>query len=122
LNSARPEFYKAYCRPKNYDLTDVAASISLSKEMGLYTMINYLVFPGITDQEDEIEALGDLIEKTGVNFVHLKNLDIDPQLYMQNMPAPKSKAIGMKQMVDILRQEFPDVELGYFNKPVRADT
>jgi pyruvate-formate lyase-activating enzyme len=80
LNSARPEFYKAYYRPKNYDLTDVAASISLSKEMGLYTMINYLVFPGITDQEEEVEALSDLIEKTGVNFIHLKNLDIDPHL------------------------------------------
>ncbi len=118
LNSARPEFYKAYYRPKNYDLTDVIDSISLSREMGLYTMINYLVFPGVTDQEEEVEALSDLIEKTGVNFIHLKNLDIDPQLYMKKMPAPKSEAIGIKQMVDMLRQEFPDVELGYFNQPV----
>lgn len=119
LNSAQPDLYNAYYRPKNYNLTDVVASISLSREMGLYTMINYLVFPGITDQEDEIEALSKLIETTGLNFVHLKNLDIDPQLYMQNMPSPKSKAIGMKQMVDILRHRFPDVELGYFNRPVR---
>jgi pyruvate-formate lyase-activating enzyme len=119
LNSVRPDFYNAYYRPKNYDLADVVASISLSREMGLYTMINYLVFPGVSDQEDEIEALSELIEKTGVHFVHLKNLDIDPQLYMQNMPAPKSKAIGIKQMVDILRHKFPNVELGYFNKPVK---
>jgi molybdenum cofactor biosynthesis enzyme MoaA len=119
LNSARPEFYKAYYRPKNYDLTDVAASISLSKEMGLYTMINYLVFPGITDQEDEIEALSELIERTGVNFVHLKNLDIDPQLYLEEMPASNSPAIGMKQMVAILEKEFPDTKLGYFNRPIR---
>jgi len=119
LNSVRPDFYNAYYRPKNYDLADVVASISLSREMGLYTMINYLVFPGVSDQKDEIEALSELIEKTGVHFVHLKNLDIDPQLYMQNMPAPKSKAIGIKQMVDILRHKFPNVELGYFNKPVK---
>jgi wyosine [tRNA(Phe)-imidazoG37] synthetase (radical SAM superfamily) len=119
LNSAQPDLYNAYYRPKNYNLADVVASISLSREMGLYTMINYLVFPGITDQEDEIEALSKLIETTGLNFVHLKNLDIDPQLYIQNMPSPKSKAIGMKQMVDMLRHRFPDVELGYFNRPVR---
>jgi hypothetical protein len=35
------------------------------------------------------------------------------------MPAPQSKGIGMKQMVKILKEEFPDVELGYFNQPVR---
>jgi wyosine [tRNA(Phe)-imidazoG37] synthetase (radical SAM superfamily) len=119
LNSAQPDLYNAYYRPKNYDLTDVVASISLSREMGLYTMINYLVFPGVSDQEDEIEAFSKLIETTGVNFVHLKNLDIDPQLYMQNMPAAESKAIGIKQMVDILRHKFPDIEIGYFNKPVK---
>ena len=119
LNSARPEFYRAYYRPKNYDFEDVVASIALSKEMGLYTMINYLVFPGITDQEEEIEALGQLIRKTGVNFVHLKNLNIDPEFYMQNMPKATSSAIGMKQMMATLKQEFPDLEIGYFNQPVR---
>ena len=119
LNSARTDFYNAYYRPKGYNFTDVVASISLSREMGLYTMINYLVFPGVSDQEDEIEALSELIDKTGVHFIHLKNLDIDPQLYIHNMPSPQSKAIGMKHMVDTLRHKFPHVELGYFNKPVR---
>ena len=119
LNSARPDFYNAYYRPKNYELTDVIDSISLSREMGLYTMINYLVFPGVSDQEDEIEAFSKLIAKTGVQFVHLKNLDIDPQLYLKNMPAPKSKILGLKKMVSILKHGFPHVELGYFNRPVR---
>ncbi len=119
LNSVRAEFYKAYYRPKNYDFADVAASISLSREMGLYTMINYLVFPGITDQEDEIEALIYLIKETGVNFIHLKNLDIDPYFYMGKMPISSSSAMGMKEMVAILDEEFPGLELGFFNRPVR---
>ena len=119
LNSAQPELYRAYYRPKGYDFKDVVASITLSREMGLYTMVNYLVFPGITDQEIEIEALKKLIQKTGVNFIHLKNLNIDPQLYLKEMPTPKSTGIGMKQMVKILKEVFPDVELGYFNQPVR---
>jgi pyruvate-formate lyase-activating enzyme len=119
LNSARPELYRAYFRPKNYDFKAVVASISLSREMGIYTMINYLVFPGITDRKEEIHALCDLISKTGVNFVHFKNLCIDPQLYIKEMPEPSSEGMGIKEMVGFLKQEFPDREFGYFNKPVR---
>ena len=119
MNSARPEFYRAYYRPKNYDFEDVAASVALSREMGLYTMINYLVFPGITDQEEEIGALMRLIQKTGVNFIHLKNLDIDPQLYLEKMPESDSPAVGIKETATLLKKEFPDMELGYFNQPVR---
>ncbi len=119
MNSARPEFYRAYYRPKNYDFEDVVESIALSKEMGLYTMINYLVFPGITDQEKEIEALMGLIQKTGVNFIHLKNLDIDPQLYLEKMPTDPSPGIGMRRMTAMLKAELPDTKLGYFNQPVR---
>ena len=119
LNSVRPEYYQAYYLPRNYSFEDVVASISLSREMGLYTMINYLVFPGITDQEEEMEALSHLIQKTGVNFIHLKNLNIDPQLYMDRMPKSDSEAMGMKRMVAMLREEFPFLELGYFNQPLR---
>jgi pyruvate-formate lyase-activating enzyme len=119
LNSARSRFYRAYFRPSNYDFEDVVASIYQSRDMGLYTMINYLVFPGITDQEEEIEALSALIQKTGVNFLHLKNLNIDPQLYLDRMPKADSPAVGMKGMVDIIKKEFPELELGYFNQPVR---
>jgi pyruvate-formate lyase-activating enzyme len=119
LNSARPELYMAYYRPSNYDFEDVVSSISISREHGLYTMLNYLVFPGITDQEDEIEALRTLIKRTDVNFIHLKNLNIDPPLYLNAMPATGSKGIGMKRMTEILTREFPNLKLGYFNQPVR---
>jgi pyruvate-formate lyase-activating enzyme len=119
LNSARPNLYRAYYRPKNYDFEDVVASIGLSRELGLYTMVNDLVFPGVTDQEDEIGALIDLIQNTGVNFLHLKNLNIDPQLYLKKMPLGGSPAVGMKTMVAILKREVPSLEMGYFNQPVR---
>jgi wyosine [tRNA(Phe)-imidazoG37] synthetase (radical SAM superfamily) len=119
INSCRRDLYRAYYRPMDYDFDDVVSSIELSRKMDLYTMINYLVFPGVTDQEDEIEALTDLIRKTGLNFVHLKNLCIDPQLYVEKMPKGRSKAVGMKKMVSLLKQEFPKLELGYFNQPVR---
>jgi pyruvate-formate lyase-activating enzyme len=119
MNSARKELYHAYYRPRGYEFDDVVSSIDLSKKMGLYTMINYLVFPGITDQEEEIRALTGLIQKTGLNFVHLKNLCIDPPLYLEKMPKGRSKAVGMQEMVAFLERRFPKLELGYFNQPVR---
>ena len=82
-------------------------------------MVNYLVFPGITDQEEEIRALIELIRKTGINFLHLKNLCVDPDFYLEKMPKTGLRGIGMKQMVSILKGEFPNLELGYFNQPVR---
>ena len=119
LNSALPDLYHAYFRPKGYDFSDVVASITLSREMGLYTMINYLVFPGISDNKEEMEALGGLIRKTGINFIHLKNLCIDPQLYLQAMPEVRGPGTGIRQMVSILEGEFSEIEFGYFNQPVR---
>jgi pyruvate-formate lyase-activating enzyme len=119
LNSARPTFYRAYYRPKDYRFEDVIDSIALSMELGLYTMINYLVFPGITDQEEEVDAMINLLRKTGVNFLHLKNLNIDPDLYIRAMPASDSMAIGMRRMTEIIQNELPELKLGYFNQPVR---
>ena len=120
INSARPELYHAYYRPRKYDFHDVAESIALSVRLGLYTMINYLVFPGITDQKEEVNALCGLIRKTGVNFLHLKNLCIDSALYLEKMPGSKGSGIGMRRMVEFLKKEFPGLELGYFNQPVRG--
>lgn len=119
LNSARPSLYAAYFRPKNYRFEDVMRSIVLAREMGLYTMVNYLVFPGITDQEEELEALRELIRRTGLNFIHLKNLNIDPHVYTSRMKPGGSAAMGLKNLVRLIQREFPGVELGYFNRALR---
>jgi pyruvate-formate lyase-activating enzyme len=119
LNSARPELYHAYYRPKDYGYEDVVESIAVSRSSGLYTMINYLVFPGITDQEPEIAAFKELIEKTGVQFVHLKNLCIDPDLYLRSMPQGGEPGIGMDEMLHRMQASFPGLEFGYFNQTVR---
>jgi len=119
LNSPRRDFYRAYYRPGNYNFGDVVESIFLAREMGLYTMVNYLVFPGVSDREGEITAMTALVQKTGLNFLHLKNLCIDPVLYLDAMPEERSHAVGMKRMAEMLKGACPDLELGYFNQPVR---
>ncbi len=118
LNSSRQAYYEAYYKPRGYCFEDVIRSISMSSEMGLYTMVNYLIFPGISDQEAEVKALIDLVRKTGVNFIHLKNLNIDPKLYLENMPKTESPTIGIKKVVEVLKEEFPDLNIGYFNQHI----
>ena len=115
----KPELYKAYYRPTGYDFEDVERSIALSRSLGLYTMVNYLIFPGVSDREEELEALVSLVHRTGLNFLHLKNLNIDPQLYLREMPAALSKLLGMRQMVELLRKACPDLQVGYFNQAIR---
>lgn len=118
LNSARREFYTAYCRPRGFGLDEVEESLGLARKAGLFTMINYLVFPGISDQEEEWESLKTLVQRTGVQFLHMKNLCIDPQIYLRAMPRSTSTPMGMRQLWRRIRQELPHVRLGYFNQPV----
>lgn len=118
LNSARPELYEAYFRPSGYTLKQVEESLRICSQSGMFTMVNYLVFPGISDQEDEWQAFKGLIQRTGISFVHLKNLCIDPELYFRAMPRGDSPSLGMRELKNRLEAEFPTVELGYFNRSV----
>lgn len=117
LNSALAERYHLYYRPRDYQYDDVVTSIGLCKAAGLYTMINYLVFPGVTDRAEELEALCGLIRKTRVDFLHLKNLCIDPPYYIEKMSCSGSPGMGMRRFLKILKAEFPDLKIGYFNQP-----
>ncbi len=115
LNSARPKVYHAYYRPNGYSFQEVRRSIELCAERGIFTMLNYLIFPGVTDDEAELSALFSLIEETGVKFIHYKNLCIDPGRYLRLVPLDGPR-IGMATAYHRLRESFPGVGIGYFNQ------
>lgn len=115
LNSVQENFYNAYYRPQGYQLSDVIDSIHRAKNNGLYTMLNYLVFPGISDREDEIEKLLQLIDSAQIDMIQMRNLSIDPLLYWNAMGAEGS-GIGMKKMLDQLKSAIPRIQFGYFNR------
>lgn len=115
LNSVQERFYNAYYRPIGYSFDDVIESIHRAKRNGLFTMLNYLVFPGITDREDEIDSLLKLVESTKIDMIQMRNLSIDPTLYWDSMKATGS-GIGMFRMMNRLKQEFPQLQYGYFNR------
>jgi pyruvate-formate lyase-activating enzyme len=114
LNSPHLKFYKRYHRPRGYSFGDVVESLVRAKEKGIYTSINLLVFPGFTDREEEVEGLIDLIKETNLDLVQVRNLNIDPDLYLKAMG--RGEGIGIAKMMDVLRKEFPPLQFGYFNR------
>lgn len=115
LNSVQERFYTPYYRPRGYCFTDVLESLRRAKKHGLFTMLNYLVFPGVTDREDEIEELLKLVEEYGIDLIQMRNLSIDPVLYWSALGAQGS-GIGMKKMLDLVKQRIPRIQYGYFNR------
>ncbi|MFQ5912524.1 MAG: radical SAM protein [Nitrospinota bacterium] len=117
LNSAREEVYMPYYRPKDYRFADVKESIRRAAAEGLFVSLNYLIFPGLTDRVEEMQALEDLIEETGLHMVQAKNLCIDPQLYLQTLPPPQGEVVGIVGFLSRLRERFPALDVGCFNRP-----
>jgi molybdenum cofactor biosynthesis enzyme MoaA len=115
LNSAQEHLYNAYYRPSGYRFADVVESLKRAKGAGLYLMLNYLVFPGVTDREEEIEALGELIDLVGVNMIQMRNLSLDPMLYLDSLQVT-GKGVGMVEMLKMHKARFPSLQYGYFNR------
>jgi pyruvate-formate lyase-activating enzyme len=112
--SALDDHYNAYYKPRGYSLANVAKSLAYATGKGVYTSINYLIFPGVTDREEEIEAMIDFAKRTGLRLIQMRNLNVDPEGYLQLIPKPQGEILGMKQMIDILQEELPDVVIGSY--------
>ncbi|GFE57692.1 radical SAM protein [Geobacter sp. AOG1] len=115
MNSVQEEFYNRYYRPVGYTFSAVRESVRLAKERGLFTMINYLVSPGLSDRDDEVEALLQFIGETGVDMIQMRNLSIDPDFYNTRMGVT-GKGMGMYRMLERVKKEFPRIQYGYFNR------
>ncbi len=125
LNSAQPDFYALYYQPRNYSFEDVRQSMMIARRNGVWVSVNYLIFPGFTDQPAELRALHNLIRTTKLSMVQTRNLNIDPAWYKKNMELEKmtDKPVGMISWIDSIKKRCPDVLLGYFNptwKTIRA--
>ncbi|MFH1011161.1 MAG: radical SAM protein [bacterium] len=117
LNSCLPERYEAYFSPRDYTFLKVKESATRTRKAGAYVHLNLLVFPGLSDQNQEIDRLLDWIEETGIHRIQLKNLCIDPEAYISRMPDFQKRGMGMRYLRDTLRAQTPQVALGYFNIP-----
>jgi molybdenum cofactor biosynthesis enzyme MoaA len=114
--SSREEDYRKYHRPERFGLRDVADSIACAKDHGVYVSINLLTFPGFTDRPLQLEALHNFIQKTGVDMIQIRNLNIDPDRLMKEFPSAEP-GIGIVDFLYRLQNAFPGLRLGSFNHP-----
>jgi pyruvate-formate lyase-activating enzyme len=112
--SALDDHYNAYYKPRGYTLQNVEKSLRYASDKGVYTSINYLIFPGVTDREEEIEAMIGFAKRTGLRLIQMRNLNIDPESYLELIPPAQGEIYGMKQMIEIFEAELPDVVIGSY--------
>jgi pyruvate-formate lyase-activating enzyme len=118
-NSLQKSWYEKYYRPNNYKFEDIIESLRIVDEFGGWSSINYFVFPGMTDTEGEYEALRKVIKETNLKMIQWRNFNIDPDWYLGKMGITEPMDVfGIRNMLDMLREEFPNLKYGYFNPPM----
>jgi pyruvate-formate lyase-activating enzyme len=118
-NSARANVYEAYYRPNNYSFHDIVESLKVVRSYGGWSSINYFVFPGMTDSIEEYEALKKLIRETGLKMIQWRNFNIDPDWYLGKIGVTETgECMGVKQLMKLIHDEFPELKFGYFNPPM----
>jgi pyruvate-formate lyase-activating enzyme len=119
LNSVRESVYTPYYRPNNYVFNDLIESLRIVHEEGGWSSINYFVFPGMTDSEAELDALRRFIETTKISMIQWRNFNIDPDWYLGKIGVTDTgNRYGLHNMIEIIREEFPSVQFGYYNPPI----
>ena len=118
-NSLQKSWYEKYYRPNNYKFEDIIESLRIVDEFGGWSSINYFVFPGMTDTEGEYEALRKVIKETNLKMIQWRNFNIDPDWYLGKMGITEPMEIfGIRNLMQMLRDEFPNLKYGYFNPPM----
>ena len=103
----------------NYRFEDIVESLKIVRGYGGWTSINYFVFPGIADSEAEYEALRQLIIDTDLCMIQWRNFNIDPDWYLGKINvADTGNILGVKGLMEALRDEFPNLKYGYYNPPI----
>ena len=116
MNSARKEIYERYYQPVNYEFENVLETLSLGEKYRKWVSINYFVFPGLTDDIEEVESLRKILKDIKINMIQWRNFNIDPDWYLELLKIPQnSNSLGIKSVMDLLKKEFPHLHYGYFN-------
>ena len=88
-----------------------------ARAAGLQVALNLLYFPGLNDEESELNVLESLIVRHRIDQVQMRNLNIDPDYYLSTQPPPSGEGIGIPAMVRRLRAIC---KVGNSTTPVRA--
>ncbi|MBU0480274.1 MAG: radical SAM protein [Proteobacteria bacterium] len=120
MNSAQDHYHHRYYRPKDFTFSEVKESIRIMKEADRFVSLNYFILPGFTDDPAEYDALCTLISEYKPDFIQLRNLNMDPDWYLEEIGfAATGEAIGILNWWEKLKKKFPELRFGYFNPPIK---
>jgi pyruvate-formate lyase-activating enzyme len=120
LNSARESCHTSYYRPVNFSFADVLKSIDAMKQADKFVSLNYFILPGFTDDPDEFAALCKLIDDHQPDLIQLRNLNMDPDWYLDTVQyQPNQAPMGISNWLAELKGLFPALRFGYFNPSLR---
>ena len=121
LNSAQPEKHQRYYRPKGFCFADVCRSIAVMKQHGRHVSLNYFILPGCTDDPVEFAALSELITEYHPDFIQLRNLNMDPEYYLEVIGHRAiAPPLGIRTWLAELKTKFPTLGFGYYNPPLHG--
>ena len=117
--SARDEGYDAYYRA-SYHLDDVKASIRYALDHDVYVSLNLLYFPGYNDRPEELAAWQEFFRELPVQMIQVRNLNLDPDAFLDIMPEAQGKPVGTKTFLRALHKELPQLVIGSFSHYVEG--
>ena len=88
----------------------------MAREKGLYLALNLLVFPGVTDREEEMERLSALVRRVEADQVQTRSLAMDPDVYWEiaRNRGGRGPALGVPALIRALRRARPGLVVGNF--------
>jgi pyruvate-formate lyase-activating enzyme len=79
-----------------------------------------LYFPGFNDREDELAAWKEFFRELPVQMIQVRNLNIDPDAFLDIMPEKKTVFVGTRKFLSELKKEFPQLVIGSFSHYVEG--
>jgi pyruvate-formate lyase-activating enzyme len=122
INSARKGCHTLYYRPQGFNFKNVLESILVMKKAARFVSLNYFILPGFTDDPDEFEALCDLLDLYRPDLIQLRNLNMDPDWYLEVVQhTGKKRPMGIHNWLQKIKERFPELSFGYFNPSLSGD-
>jgi wyosine [tRNA(Phe)-imidazoG37] synthetase (radical SAM superfamily) len=122
INSAQQHLYQKYFCPQDYHFSDVLETLAIVRRYNRWISLNYFIFPGLTDQPEEMTGLVKLLKEHAVDFIQMRNLNIDPEWYMQKLELfhIETRPVGIIEWMQEIKKQVSWIRFGYFN-PAKED-
>ena len=118
--SANERSYNAYYRAA-YNLSNVKESIAYALDKNVYVSLNMLYFPGFNDREEELKDWIKFFEELPVQMIQVRNVNIDPDVFLKIMPEQQGNILGTKKFLHTLSTRFKQLQIGSFSHYINEE-